>query len=1017
MPVSPLDAIQGDSPIMQYKRVEQPSAPREQMGFVEAAIGQQKQNLIPKVMEHMVPDATVDPDWENPVLTDERVPFDYRVNFAGARNQEDYDQTMERLQSELDWSRKVSNASTGGKIGALLSGMADPALLGAIPFEEVAIGGKILQMGRLARMMRGSATLGVSAGLTEAALVGASETKPWEDVLTATVAGAMFGGGLGAFRGTTKMMMSPKAVKAASDAAEAEMTRSGYLPEIFSDEFFEAAEATAQKNASSGFVDKTVKWSMGERGRKSKSGVFAEAMRRFTDSSGTGGKFTRHNTAAVERELDYRIMASKYTDFWDHYTMWSKESGYGIGDRWLHGEGREKFGREVMEELDFRANNAGETRNTNKAVDAVCEMSGNFYKENLNIIQRAGVEGAENVAENPYYYTRKWQYHKMLAVGKKNFVKLLSKGLVGGYSDMAPHTATSIARKVFDRLKRKASEAVEPDIARFDEAQLDTLDEIFAEVIPDIETREKMLGMITKGGTKGKAPGHLKQRLRLDMNVTDDEGRTLWDFLDTDLGQHMNTRAAMDAGRAAMARQGIRSDADWTKLKAKGYKVLEQHPEMKAEIDKDWDRLVAVRRQLLGQSTYSNPNSTYNRLARDLMDLTHLSTMGQMGIAQFTELANLFGENGLANVIHAIPQMKRVRKAMENNPELAADFNAMSWATAPDHKMMVPHMRTDEGLMNVEGTNNAVRSARNAMSEGKRLMNYASLQNSVMTTERDLWLHSTYIRFFDHAQGKRPISVKRLNDMGISPDLNNAIRMEIRNHGKLYEKEGIKSLGMQHWDEGVRRDFQIAMSRQMNQAIQGTLAGELPLWATTSFGRIIAQFRNFPLVAFTKQTKRLGKLADAQAFQTIAYGSMISMAVHYGRVQLNAAQKTGRKKQEYLDRNLSAAGLAHGLLRYLPVASVAPDGVNMTANLLGYDIGQPYRGGQSVASNMAIGNFAASGGYLTNIVGAAKGGIHAMTGEYDNHDARALMSIMPYSNVLGVKQGATAFADMFKDNK
>ncbi len=1015
MVVSPLEMLPEDSPVMTYGRVPTGQTERpEGMGFVEGFTGQQKQNLIPKAWEYITRDSYApDPNWVNPALDDKRIPIGYRSNFVGVASQEEYDATYNRLKDELDWQQRVATASGSGKAGAIISGFLDPALLVAAPVEEVAIGGKILQMGRLARMARGAAVLGTSAAATEAALVGVSETKPWEDVLTAAAAGCLFGGGFGAFKKTSKLLMSNKSIAQADEAARASAARNGYLSEIFSEEFTAEAQALATKNARKRTLKNSLKWSMGERGRMSPSGVFASTMRRLTDNSGSGGKYTRHHTAAVERELNHRMMASQYADFWSNYQQWSKNQGYGISDQFLHGEGRVKFGRAVMEELEYRARH-NVARNTDPNIEAVIKMNGDFNKVELGALKHAGVEGAEAIEDNAFHFHRQWQFEK-IAQNSDTFKKLITRSLMQTHEGILEKDAERIAKKIYNRMESRFNSKVDASLARYEEDHLDALEEALEDILDSPGTLDEVMQVIVPTGTsKSKAPGYLKRKMNLDMSVSDDSGMSLWDFIDTDLGQSFSNRAAQSSGRAALARQGIRSDADWDKLRRLGFAEASANPARAKDIEKDWERLVVVKRQLLGQATYDNPNSSLNRVARDLMDLTHLSTMGQMGIAQATELANLAGENGLVNVIKAMPQMKRMEKAIKNNPELAADFNAMSWAVAKDHKMMVPGLRTDEGRLLTSDDGALLTGFRNSLQEGKRLLNYMSLQNNVLTTERNLWLHSTYIRFFDHANGKRAISTKRLNDMGISPDLNNKMILEIRKHGGKFENEGIKSLGMNKWDGDTLREFQLVMSRQMNQAIQGNLAGEVPKWATSSFGRVLAQFRNFPLVAFTKQTKRQMKMMDPQAFQTISYGAMLSMAVHYGRTHLNAATMDGRKRREYLDKNLSTAGLAHGTLRYLPVASVAPDGVNMVANLMGLDVGQPYRGGVSVASNMSIGSFAAGGGYLENTVKAARGIKNAATGDYNEHDARAMMSILPFANVLGIRQAAGVVADTFK---
>lgn len=109
----------------------QPDAsPEKKMGFVEAVVGQQRQNLIPKAWDWATrKKPEIDLTWKNPVLDDLTVPARFHSNFYGASSQQEYDEIKARVQEEMKWEQRVATASSMGKMGVLVSRLLDPVFL------------------------------------------------------------------------------------------------------------------------------------------------------------------------------------------------------------------------------------------------------------------------------------------------------------------------------------------------------------------------------------------------------------------------------------------------------------------------------------------------------------------------------------------------------------------------------------------------------------------------------------------------------------------------------------------------------------------------------------------------------------------------------------------------------------------------------------------------------------------------------------------------------------------------
>lgn len=1001
-----------------------PQKPVEEgMGFFEAAWGQQKENLLPKAYDWATREKPpIDVNWKNPVAEDVEVPPQFFDNFVEASSQEEYDQIKARLQHEIKWENQVSNATGLGKFGAFVSGMLDPALLVAAPIEEVAVGAKILQIGRLSAMLRGGAVLGASAGATEAALVGVSETKPWEDVYTAMAGGALIGGGLGSFKWGQKVLAGTRntnqfqLAQAANAHASGLYSSEGYLNKLFTPEADAEIEALVVPATKPRLRDRLWNISMGDFVAKhSRSGWARALMGRLAETSVDAAGNVRHTTAAVERDFIHRSLAAEFSDIHPVFRQWCKDRGISYGDSIMKGEAWEKFGREALEEMEVVKRTGANSPDVHPSVKRLTEMSDNMYRQELKRAQEAGVEGAMGIAEDANYWHRRWDFTRMLQ-NENTFIPLLAKGLLTLSPNGVPQEAEAIARKVYNRMKDKFTQHADAAVAHHHEHHIDAMEEAIYDIVSDpLEADELVKNLVGRKPDKG--PGYFRRKLDIDFSVTHN-GMTLFDFVDTNVAQTMADRAAHSSGRIALARQGITSDAAWDRAIQNIRKDALKNPAAKESIERDIEKLEVVRRQLLGQATYDlKKNPKFNRLVRDLMDLTHLGTMGQMGVAQATEIATLLGENGLWNVTRALPQMKALKKALRNDPELAKDLACMGGLVAEDHKFMLPNLRTDEGRLLTSDDGALLSGFRNGLQEGKRLMNYLSLQNSVLSGERKLWAQSTYIRFYDHAMNPRKMSIspKRLADMGISEEFNRRIIANVQQYGK--NENGVRSLGLHKWPAEDLYAFQMSMSRQMNTAIQGNLAGEIPMWATTSLGRVLAQFRNFPLVAFTKQTKRAMQYRDSQAFKTIIYGAIISTAIHIGRTELNHVGNSSQKAKERYKKAYSPAGFAQGAIRYLPAAAFFPDMGSFMAKATGMDYGsQAHRGIPTAKADLDIGDIAASGGYVEKAVqGLVAAPIKAATGKkLTSKDARAIIGLMPFNNTLGLNQAANLFADHFQ---
>lgn len=1029
--------------------------PVDRMGVVEGfKAGVTNEWLVPSLI-NTVQDETYapDPDWINPVLQDKEVPLGYRTNLARARSQDHYDDIKEQIMEEMEHHRRLQGATGWGVAGYMVAAMVDPALLVTLPFEEVMVGQKVARLGKLQQVLKTGLVAGGANALQESALVATKETRGIDDILAAGAAGALLGGGIrGAAIGVQSIRGSRKTVDQIYDEYVRNVLARGddslnpapidkvvdpsapkpteIMPEQIgkdvidersvneayrhNEAFKQEIKSRSEANIAKGGPSMT-ELSMGERLRKNRNGVVAALADRLLENpAGTGGKTVRKATADLLGNMRERMLGSTYTDFDNLYKQWYTRQGKSWYNARIAGKGREEFGEAIMRELDARR--AGRFINSDPAVKQVADqITPKFNKMSLDMHKKSGVLGADKVKHDANYYPRQWNFEKMHTKGKSSVIEIIARAFKGAHPDAPVKDAEKIGKAFWRRFEQKYTQSSGANSHMFNTDTRDTLQDFLEDLVDD-DTVADIMRHVEPTRGRQQAPGSLQRRVELDMDAQLDDGTTLYDLLETDYGLMLSRQTREVAGRSALADIGVKSEQDWEQLIRMAREEAAIDPRLAKDTDIGIDHLETAKRNLLGQSTILNPNSTGARAARDLKDLTFLSRMGQMGLAQATELSNLVAEQGITSIVKAVPQLRRLTKMAKAGTmpkELAEDLAALGWKVGDQHLMNLPYYRVDDGGLKVSNFGDTPFTAhwRNGLVEGKRILGYVSLQNSIMRKEQELWKQSTMVRFFDDAMGTSKLSQRRLNDIGLGEDTMKAIRANIKKHGGKFEHQGIITLGLDKWDKETLEAFRIAMVRQNSQSIQGNMIGDMPAWAMNSkMGQLMLQFRSFPLVAWAKQTKRNAKFMDATTFGAFAYAVPICAAIHIAKANINSLGLSSKERKKVLDAQLSDKGMALGVVRYMPVASLAPDALSALAPFTGQDFSSPYRSGTSRAADMSVGSISPSFGLINETYTGVQNLVNP-NHEMSARDIRRFLGILPGSNVIGVKNAINALSE------
>lgn len=180
----------------------------------------------------------------------------------------------------------------------------------------------------------------------------------------------------------------------------------------------------------------------------------------------------------------------------------------------------------------------------------------------------------------------------------------------------------------------------------------------------------------------------------------------------------------------------------------------------------------------------------------------------------------------------------------------------------------------------------------------------------------------------------------RLAELGLSPEDAAAIARQLKAHSDYTETGLIRRINPDKWDDpSLYQKLQYAAFRKAAKAVQLDNPGDLPRWAQTPMGRMLIQFRRFPLVAMSNDVLRTAHLRDRTALAEFGASFVGAMAT---TVMLVHMKGIGREDQdEFMAENMRPSRLFKIALTRTPLASLLPGVIDTVASPV---LGEPIFG-------------------------------------------------------------------------
>lgn len=620
--------------------------------------------------------------------------------------------TREYVLHSLKNEEKMASWGWSGVPMRIALNIADPAAIAAtIATEGVAApliwGAKLSRIGRIVRgATAGAAT---NAGI-EGYIASQSATRDEYDVLYAATAGAILGGGLGAFNFGKKTQPDDPTLQAhenhlrAVEDAQAQDVAAGARQSLLGeDRSVGAAQnplspAPLMKPLRDGvdnldnddlmqeaMFDKVLgvvpRIDMVGRMLSSKNPFFnrlGQILGEDAVGARNGGTVNIETTADVlKTNLMKGTFAKFYQTYNKEYTDWVKSSTKGILRKYRL-TNRQKFGELVADAIE---NPSGVHH---PAVKRMAQRNAQLYGELLDEAKAAGVKGFESIPKNLTYFTHRWNKFKFETmrqdVGDEGVIALLKNGLLRGTEDLTDEAAERIATVMYTKVRS--------DVAGLDAgfSRLFTADS--RETLKDIMIEEKFgksVGGQFKEFTEEEIdslldlfkqkerglPSAAKGRLRFDMEATIPWGGktlSLKQLQDRDAEQVFTLYASEMSGRIALAKKGIKSETDFNAEVNKGRAYAENEGMSIDATNKEAEISQVMYNMIIGRRPHPqyDPNSTPMKITRLVQDYNFLRLMGQVGWAQFAELGNAYNVNGFRAMLRAIPEYRNMLKRAED---------------------------------------------------------------------------------------------------------------------------------------------------------------------------------------------------------------------------------------------------------------------------------------------------------------------------------------------------------------
>ena len=575
---------------------------------------------------------------------------------------------------------------------------------------------------------------------------------------------------------------------------------------------------------------------------------------------------------------------------------WAQRNGKGLyGTRFgISDEGKATFNREVM--LERNSRNHGRTSYSDDAdVRLASDAYDNAARDALVIGKgRDGehsIKGLEDVADNPHYTPQIWSGRKITDLISRGIVTRdnLVVSLAESYRQAgmaAGKDADAIADAVIRRVELRDADI---DTSVFSLLQGDgrafLRDSLEMAGVRGPEQEAIMTRLAGAAENRGK-PGFAKSRNDVDMQspIMTEDGSQLMivDMLSNDLSGDWQRYTRGMAGSAALARQGITSKAARAEVISAALaeqRALGEAGMSKPELEAMFTNFDAGATKGWSALDPRKAPEEQGMLPVMMKRMTNLAWLGKMGFTQLGETAAIMAQNGVGNWMKRGVMNNLNAELKAGNKELLNDLAYMTGAIGQDHKLFAEHLSLDELSDLDDGT--FMSKLDKKLSSASYVQGYTSFFNSVRGWQQKTAALGVSDKVFrtlrDSLESGEELSAsvkaRFWGDLGLDGEALTRLEQLITDGTIEFSPDGyVNRLHADKWDGELADMFGASITRNINQVVQKSMAGEQDAWMHTGWGSVLSHLKTFPLQATQKQMVRHFRHNDPQAYAALGMG-------------------------------------------------------------------------------------------------------------------------------------------------
>jgi hypothetical protein len=642
-------------------------------------------------------------------------------------------------------------------------------------------------------------------------------------------------------------------------------------------------------------------------------------------------KYVAQGWTATERKRNtQRVVGGLFhRDARDAFNEAAKVRGMGpVKKMNFHREFYENVSKVARGDVDVIVANQDIAPQLQKAATAMR----NVYDTMVEKMVKSGVQGAENLKGGGQYVNRVWNHNnirKALATfGEKEVVRVLANAIQvpGLQGDVAK------AKSFLTAVKKLEFNHTLPDLQLYAHDAVALRKELSAAGLQPHEVDSVVDVMFHQKKTEGDAgnAGNLKFRFDIDENhreTINGQDLKVSDLFENDSRVLVDKYLNSMAGHDAMAQQGFKSRADFMRDLA----TADEEHLANSSATTDASRFNEEKQLLLDMYHYTTgrpmSTQTFNRLDRSVgafRAYTRSVMLGQLGVAASFEMFNAIGMTTTRAFMQQLPSfaglIRQLRTGKLANAKLAQDIENMVGAGlesassyARQHELT--EFTYDRGLTQFE----------DGMNKASHVVDIISGNNHATSMTRQMAAAAFVQKHVNLADGKLKLTDKlreRLVGQGIDDELIEPVLADLSKYTTKAANGRVEEIHWENWQQQSPKTYdmyQLALQREVRDAIQDHDIGETMPWMHGTLGKIMAELRTFTYVAHAKQSLKNAHYRDSQALHTFMLTFMSNALAYSMQTSANYAHD-----QSKLQDKLSLDKIAKGAIQRMSIMGITP---------------------------------------------------------------------------------------------